>query len=107
MKGWVLDMEHVSTRARRGCVGGLTLRPRWAIALVIAAACGDNLAPPPDAPVPLDAIPIDAPPDVSDCWMRRVVTCGSERIELCVPIDGCAGYVCEGLSYAYCGPGSG
>lgn len=54
MKGWVLRMEHVSTSARRGCVGWLSLCLCWAI-----ARCGDSRPLPPDAPA------VDAPADVT------------------------------------------
>lgn len=57
----------------------------------------------------VDAAPQDAAsdaPDADPCWMRIVVQCVPEElIQLCVPRVGCAAYVCDGMSYAYCGPG--
>lgn len=83
----------------------------WCPLLLAFAACGDNLAPPPDA-IEFDAsapdVPADAPPDAPDCWRRVVVQCVPEElIQLCVPLDGCAFYTCAGEVYGYCGPGSG
>lgn len=80
-------------------------------AIAFLAACGDNLLPPPDAPLdaPADAAPLDATadaPDASGCWTHEYPQCGNEIYDLCVPLDGCAFYTCEGQSYGYCGPQS-
>lgn len=85
------------------------------VLLCLLVACGDNVAPEPDAmyanPPPMastDVVLTDASVDAPECWRYVVFPCDDVIIQSCVPYQGCSeSFVCHGQSYAYCHAGDG